>query len=405
MIRKNSTMRRLVFLLGCIALCLPARPAHLSAQQSQQRRAAATPAAPPAAAAAPVVATVEALQVRPNFYVIAGSGANIAVQLGPDGAVVVDSGSAAGVDQVIAEIKKIAKAPIRYVVNTSADDDHIGGNDKLSLAGESVIPTGGLNNMAAYGGRAVILAEEHVQNRLSAPTGKTSKVPEAAWPTATYSSASGENRKDVYINGEAMQLFYQPAAHSDADSMVFFRRSDVIVTGEVFDMTRFPVIDLEHGGTVQGVIASLNRIVDLAVPAIPLVWQEGGTLIIPAHGRISSKDDRSDQARQPDAGLSQALRCRHRRLDHGYVCRRGLYEPVEEVDHAKSTDWFCDAAGGRSPVCAGTWRTWWSAAAREGCRADRPDRQLGRGHQRRLALADGDAGQGRLPEHSDQPGR
>ena len=276
MIGKSSTMRRLIFLLSCFALCLSVQRPQLSAQQ---RRPAATPA------------TVEALQVRPNFYVIAGSGANIAVQLGPDGAVVVDSGATATVDLVIAEIKKLAKQPIRYVVNTSADDDHIGGNEKLSLAGESVIPTGGLNNMAAYGGRAVILAEEHVQNRLSAPTGKQSKVPEAAWPTSTYSSASGENRKDVYINGEAMQLFYQPAAHSDADSLVFFRRSDVIVTGEVFDMTRFPVIDLEHGGTVQGVIASLNRIVDLAVPAIPMVWQEGGTLIIPAHGRIASKDD------------------------------------------------------------------------------------------------------------------
>ena len=235
--------------------------------------------------------SIDTLQIRTNFYMIAGAGANVAVQIGPDGVVVIDSGVAAKADQLVAEIKKVARQPIRYVVNTSADDDHIGGNEKLSLAGESVIPTGGLNNMAAYGGRAVILAEEHVQNRLSAPTGKQSKLPEAAWPTSTYSSASGENRKDVYINGEAMQLFYQPAAHSDADSVVFFRRSDVIVAGEVFDITRFPVIDLEHGGSVQGVIASLNRIIDIAVPPIPLVWQEGGTLVIPAHGRICSKDD------------------------------------------------------------------------------------------------------------------
>jgi cyclase len=234
---------------------------------------------------------LEVLQVRPNFYMIAGAGSNIAVQIGPDGVVVVDAGTADRADLVVAEIRKLAKQPIRYVIDTNADLDHIGGNEKLSRAGESIVPTGGLNNMAAYGGRAPILAEEHVQNRMSAPTGKQSKYPEAAWPTSTYSSASGENRKDVYINGEAVQLFYQPAAHSDADSLVFFRRSDVIVTGDVFDTTRFPVIDLENGGTIQGVIASLNRIIELAVPAIPMVWQEGGTAIIPGHGRLCSKDD------------------------------------------------------------------------------------------------------------------
>jgi cyclase len=260
--------------------------ARVSAQQKPQGRpaSAATPGTPGNSA-------LDVLQIRPNFYMIAGAGANISVQVGADGVVVVDAGSADRADQVVAEIKKLAKQPIRYVIDTNADLDHIGGNEKLSRAGESIVPTGGLNNMAAYGGRAPILAEEHVQSRMSAPTGTPSRFPEAAWPTTTYSSASGENRKDVYINGEAVQVFYQPAAHSDADSLVFFRRSDVIVTGDVFDTTRFPVIDLDHGGSIQGVIASLNRIIDLAVPAIPMVWQEGGTVIIPSHGRISSKDD------------------------------------------------------------------------------------------------------------------
>jgi glyoxylase-like metal-dependent hydrolase (beta-lactamase superfamily II) len=248
-----------------------------------QQRAATTPAA----AAEPL----DVLQVRPSFYMIAGAGSNIAVQIGTDGVVVVDAGLAERADAVIAEIRKLTKQPIRYVINTNADPDHVGGNEKLSRAGESIIPTGGLNNMAAYGGRAPILAEEHVQNRMSAPTGKQSKFPEAAWPTSTYSSASGENRKDVFINGEAVQLFYQPAAHSDADSLVFFRRSDVIVAGDSFDTTRFPVIDIENGGSIQGVIASLNRIIELAVPAIPMVWQEGGTMVIPGHGRLCSKDD------------------------------------------------------------------------------------------------------------------
>jgi cyclase len=279
-----SFIHALQFVAGALLIAGPL--AHVAAQQRTQGSATAPPR--PAAA---VDNDIEVLQVRPTFYMIAGAGANIAVQIGSDGVVVVDAGTADRAEQVVAEIKKLTKQPIRYIIDTSADADHIGGNEKLSRAGESIVPTGGLNNMAAYGGRAPILAEEHVQNRMSAPTGKQSKFPEAAWPTTTYSSASGENRKDVYINGEAVQLFYQPAAHSDADSLVFFRRSDVIVTGDVFDTTRFPIIDYEHGGSIQGVIASLNRIIELAVPAIPMVWQEGGTAVIPGHGRLCSKDD------------------------------------------------------------------------------------------------------------------
>jgi cyclase len=277
----RSQMRALGPSVTIVMICL-------QAVSARQRTVSPTAGAAGANAAA---AAVEVLQIRPNFFVVAGAGANIAVQIGADGVVLVDAGTADKADQVIAEVKKLSKTPIRYVINTSADDDHVGGNETLSRAGESVIPTGGLNNMAAYGGRAPIVAEEHVQNRMSAPTGKQSKFPEAAWPTSTYSSASGENRKDIYINGEAVQLFYQPAAHSDADSLVFFRRSDIIVSGEAFDITRFPAIDIEHGGTIQGVLDSLNRIVDLAVPAIPMVWQEGGTVVIPSHGRICSKDD------------------------------------------------------------------------------------------------------------------
>jgi glyoxylase-like metal-dependent hydrolase (beta-lactamase superfamily II) len=281
LIRRTRPRVRDVALLAAGAAFAAGGWAHLSAQQKPQGGLAARAG----------TSDIEVLQVRPNFYMIAGAGANIAVQLGPDGVVVVDAGLADRADLVLAEIGKLAKQPIRYVIDTNADVDHIGGNEKLSRAGESIVPTGGLNNMAAYGGRAVILAEEHVQNRMSAPTGKQSAFPEAAWPTSTYSSASGENRKDVYINGEAVQLFYQPAGHSDADSLVFFRRSDILVTGDVFDTTRFPVIDLEHGGSIQGVIASLNRIIELAVPAIPMVWQEGGTAVIPGHGRLCSKDD------------------------------------------------------------------------------------------------------------------
>jgi glyoxylase-like metal-dependent hydrolase (beta-lactamase superfamily II) len=234
---------------------------------------------------------LEVLQIRPQFYVIAGDGANVAVQLGPDGAVVVDTGSGARAEQVVAEVRKLTSRPVRYIVNTSADRDHVGGNDAVSKAGQSVIPTGGLNEIGAAGGRAPILAEEHVQARMAAPTGEKSEFPIGAWPTVTYSSALEETQKDLYFNGEAVIVLYQPAAHTDGDSIVFFRRSDVLVTGDVFDTTRFPVIDVEKGGTVQGVIDSLNRIITITVPPVPLVWQDGGTLVVPGHGVISHEAD------------------------------------------------------------------------------------------------------------------
>jgi cyclase len=236
-------------------------------------------------------AGLDVLQVRPQFYVIAGDGSNIAIQFGPDGVVVVDTGTGRSAKQVVAEIRKLTPEPIRYVINTSADPDHVGGNEVVSAAGQSVIPTGGLNEIGAAGGRAPILAEENVQARMSAPEGKTSPFPIGSWPTVTYSSALEETEKDLYINGEAIITTYQPAAHTDGDSMVFFRRSDVLVTGDVFDQTRFPVIDRAKGGSTQGVIDSLNRIIAVTVPPIPFVWQEGGTVVVPGHGHLSREAD------------------------------------------------------------------------------------------------------------------
>jgi glyoxylase-like metal-dependent hydrolase (beta-lactamase superfamily II) len=236
-------------------------------------------------------AHLQVIRLQPDFYMIAGAGGNIAVQFGPDGVVVVDTGTAANAEAVLAEIRRLTDRPIRYIINTSADADHVGGNEKLSAAGQSIIPTGGLNDIAAAGGRAVIFAEEHVLARMSAPVGQQAPFPSGGWPTTSYAASLGEVQKSVYLNHQAIQVFYQPAAHSDGDSIVFFRRSDVAVVGDVLDTTRFPVIDLEQGGSLQGIIDSLNRLIKLAVPSTPLVWQEGGTLVIPGHGRICDQAD------------------------------------------------------------------------------------------------------------------
>jgi glyoxylase-like metal-dependent hydrolase (beta-lactamase superfamily II) len=197
------------------------------------------------------VSDLEVLQVRSDVYMIANAGANIAVQIGQDGVVVVDTGTAERAEQVITEIRKLTPCAIRYIINTSADPDHVGGNERLLAAGQSIIPTGGLNEIGAFGGRAPIIAEERVLARMGAAQGQESAFSTGALPTHTYSAALRERQKDVYLNGQAVQISYQPAAHTDGDSVVFFRRSDVVVTGDVMDTTRFPVIDLGKGGSIQ----------------------------------------------------------------------------------------------------------------------------------------------------------
>ena len=95
----------------------------------------------------------------------------------------------------------------------------------------------------------------------------------------------------MYLNGEGIEIFHQPAAHTDGDAIVFFRRSDVIAAGDIFDTTRLPAIDIAKGGSIRGEIAGLQKLVDAAIPSVPIVSREEGTLIIPGHGRICDQLD------------------------------------------------------------------------------------------------------------------
>ena len=232
---------------------------------------------------------LEVLQLRPNFYMIAGAGGNIGVQVGVDGVVVVDAGSASKAEQVVAAIKKITNQPIRYVINTSADPDHVGGNEKVAKAGQTLFTNLTGRGLAEnfQGGGASILAVENVLIRMGAPGGRGASFPTEALPTETFSQA----RKYMYLNGEGIEVLSQPAAHSDGDAIVFFRRSDVIVAGDVLDIDRFPVIDVAKGGSIQGEIAALQKLVDTAIPSVPIVSREEGTLIIPGHGRVCDQLD------------------------------------------------------------------------------------------------------------------
>jgi cyclase len=224
---------------------------------------------------------IRVLPVEGGVYMLLGPGGNTTVQVGKDGAVVVDSQYARAADRLIAEIKKLSPKPIRYVLNTSVDEAHTGGNDAVSKAGATI--TGGNVASATAGWGATILAHENVLGRMSATSG-ASAIPSANWPQDIY---RGEH-KDLYINGEAVQLFHQPSAHTDGDSIVFFRKSDVIATGDVFTPASYPVIDLARGGSINGIVEALNRIVDLTVPAEK---EEGGTMVVPGHGRLCDEAD------------------------------------------------------------------------------------------------------------------
>jgi cyclase len=248
---------------------------------------------------------VAVVSVRSNVYMLSGAGANIAVTVGPDGFVLVDSGSAAMADSTLAALDRLADRhtikvqggdilpKVRFIINTSAHPDHVGGNEKLARAGLTFFGAGAGGGGANFGavisnaGGAAILAHETVTQRMSASGERGPLFPVGNWPTESYTG----RLRSYYMNDIGMQVLYQPAAYSDGDSVVAFRQPDVIVTGEVFDITRFPLIDLENGGSIQGTLDALSRLVDMSIPPNPHVWKEGRTILIPARGRLCDQGD------------------------------------------------------------------------------------------------------------------
>jgi cyclase len=226
-------------------------------------------------------AEVHTLHVQGNVYMLVGAGGNVTVQTGDDGVLLVDTSTAAMSDKIVAAIRKLSDKPIRYIINTHYHPDHTGGNEKIARIGSTI--AGGNVGIGAGVGAGVI-AHEHVLNRMSAPTGAEAPTPFAAWPTDTFFT----RQKELFFNGEAIQIIHQPAAHTDGDTLVFFRRSDVISAGDLFVTTTFPVIDGSAGGSIGGVIEGLNRILDIAIPREK---QEGGTYVIPGHGRLCDEAD------------------------------------------------------------------------------------------------------------------
>jgi glyoxylase-like metal-dependent hydrolase (beta-lactamase superfamily II) len=219
--------------------------------------------------------------VRDGIYMLVGAGGNTTVHVGDDGVLVVDTKLATASDALLAAIREISNKPIRYVVNTHWHADHVGSNEGIARAGSTIAGGNVSGAIADAGEGAAVIAHENVLVRMS---GQESPPPFAAWPTDTLFTP----RKDLYFNGEAIEILHQPAAHTDGDSLVFFRRTDVISTGDVFTTTSYPVIRPEDGGGIDGVIAALNNIIEITVPEEK---QEGGTLVIPGHGRLCDEAD------------------------------------------------------------------------------------------------------------------
>ena len=260
-------------------------------------------------------AEVEVLHIRGPIYLIAGAGANVTASIGPDGVLVTDTGTAQMSDKVLAAIEAVQRQlvahtepplgwgaltrstlereratpapakPIRFVVDTNGDEDHTGGNAKVLAAGKTITGGNVAGDLGDAEDAAALYAHENVLLRMSKAATASGKSA-TALPTDTYFTPF--YKLSHFFNGEGVQIIHLPKAHTDGDSMVWFRGSDVIATGDVFSTTTYPVIDMERGGSIQGVLNALNDILDLAISEFRA---EGGTMIVPGHGAISDSAD------------------------------------------------------------------------------------------------------------------
>jgi len=221
--------------------------------------------------------SVETAYVQGKIYVIATGGSNIGVMLGEQGLVIVDGGNAEAAENVATAITELSDMPARYIINTTPLPGHLEGNSAISQLGS-------LKALIGVGEDVGIPIIAHGDSLTLLLTHFNDEVPYDLWPNNTFF----RDLRTIYLNDEAIEIIHQPAAITMADVFVHFRNSDVLFTGDIFDITAYPHFYPEYGGSVEGLIDALNNIIDIAVPEFN---QQGGTLIIPGHGRIASESD------------------------------------------------------------------------------------------------------------------
>lgn len=283
-IKGPQSCKSLVAILVLVAIGLGIRVAG-ARQSSAPRSAGERPIETDNGAAA----ALHVLPVQGNVYMLVGDGANVAAQVGEDGVLLVDSGTAALSDNLVQTVQSEFHKPIRYIIDSNVLPDHAGGNQNVGKRGRRYdAPAGNPGNpIAILGSGAQIIAFQSVLDRMSDSKSQDYVAAEEAWPNDAYE----DPRKPLHFNGEAIDILHQPAANTDGDTMVLFRASDVVTTGDIFSTSSYPVIDLQRGGSLQGVIDGLNRL--MYQITVTGNHQEGGTMIIPGHGRLCDQGDLS----------------------------------------------------------------------------------------------------------------
>ena len=274
---RRSAGAKVGALAALIGIAVFAAVEHVATQGAQAKRPW------PPVLSGPAPGEVEVTHVRGDIYMISGAGGNITVQAGEEGVLLVDTGTTAMADKVWAAVQSISKKPMRYIINTTEQPEHTGGNAALVPRGK-IIPLRGRNYAAGPMGtieynKASVIAYLSVLHRMSAPTGETAPTPTVAWPDNAYSTPV----KRFYFNDEAVVVNHQPG-NTDGNSFVMFRNSDVISVGDLLDLSGYPLIDMKAGGSIQSMVEALNRLI---VTTVPEAHAAGGTLVIPGHGRIA----------------------------------------------------------------------------------------------------------------------
>ena len=299
----------------------------------------------------------------------------------------VDTGNAESSDKVFAAVRQITDKPIRWIINTHAHLDNVGGNEGvIKLAGgQRTSQGGGGGGVENPNGPLVVAHLDAVNMMMDAKP----EYPDEAIPKDSFFS----DNKQIYFNGEGIEVWEVPHAHSAGDLIVFFRKSDVIAVGDLVSPNTYPVFDVEAGGTLQGVLDAMNRIVPMMIPRFN---QMDGTRVLPSHGRISDQSDvaefrdmativRDRIQYMIDKGMSlEQVKAARPTLDYDPVLRRKQRGVVDGEVHRGRVHGAEEQQG--AEACARPqFRRWWQMTVRSssnrvlrvahgGCRRDRARR-------------------------------